>query len=78
MIVLHRLGHLHEEVHINPDLIESVEGHPDTVVTLVTERRLVVAESVDEVLEAVRDHRVDILSRALKRAAPPPTIRAIS
>jgi flagellar protein FlbD len=69
MIVLHRLGHLHEELHLNPDLIESVEGHPDTVVTLVTERRLVVAETVEDVLEAVREYRVDILSAALKRAA---------
>jgi flagellar protein FlbD len=69
MIVLHRLGHLHEEVHLNPDLIESVEGHPDTVVTLVTERRMVVAEAVEEVLAAVREYRVDILARALKRAS---------
>ena len=36
MITLHRLGHRSEPLHLNPDLITTVEAHPDTVVTLAT------------------------------------------
>ena len=36
MIVLHRLGHDGEPFHLNPDLITTVEAHPDAVVTLAT------------------------------------------
>ena len=29
MIRLHRLGSAYEPFHVNPDLIATVEGHPD-------------------------------------------------
>jgi flagellar protein FlbD len=67
MIALHRLGHADERVLVNPDLIACVEANPDTVVTLTTERRIVVADTPDEVVEAVREWRVAILADALKR-----------
>jgi len=67
VITLHRLGGDREPFVLNVDLIATIEGHPDTVVTLTTERRHIVAESVDEVVEAVREWRVGILTGALKR-----------
>jgi uncharacterized protein YlzI (FlbEa/FlbD family) len=45
MITLHRLGHKLELFHLNPDLIATVEGHPDTVITLATGSKIVVAET---------------------------------
>ena len=65
MITLHRLGH-GEEFRLNPDLILTVEAHPDTVITLTTGSRMVVAESADAVCDAVRDWRIAIASHALR------------
>jgi len=67
VITLHRLGADREAFVLNVDLIATIEAHPDTVVTLTTERRHVVTETVDEVVEAVREWRVSILTGALKR-----------
>ena len=67
MITLHRLGGEGEPFVLNPDLISTIEAHPDTVVTLTTERRHVVVETVDQVVEAVREWRVSVLTGALKR-----------
>jgi flagellar protein FlbD len=67
MIRLHRLGGESHEFDLNPDLILSVESTPDTVVTLTTGSKLVVAESPDSVTAAVREWRVGILERALRR-----------
>src|SRR3712207_8957207 len=39
-----------ERFALNPDLVERVEGHPDTVVFLVDGTKYIVSESVDEVL----------------------------
>lgn len=67
MIILHRLGHNAEEFHLNPDLILLVEALPDTVVTLTTGTRFVVAESPVRVAEEVRAWRTEILRDALGR-----------
>ncbi len=53
-----------ERFALNPDLIERVEGHPDTVVFLVDGTRYVVTESVDEVLVEIREYRASILATA--------------
>lgn len=68
MIHLHRIGASHAEFDLNPDLIATVEATPDTVVTLTTGSKLVVAESPDAVTAAVREWRIGILERALRRA----------
>jgi flagellar protein FlbD len=47
---------------LNPDLIERVEGHPDTVAFLIDGTRYVLSESVDEVLQAIREYRATILA----------------
>lgn len=38
---------------VNCDLIELIEETPDTVITLTTGKKLVIKESVDEVIEKV-------------------------
>ena len=53
-----------EQFALNPDLIERVEGHPDTVVFLVDGTRYIVRESVDEVLDEIREYRASILATA--------------
>jgi flagellar protein FlbD len=53
-----------ERFALNPDLVERVEGHPDTVVFLVDGTRYVVTESVDDVLVEIREYRASILATA--------------
>ena len=64
MIELHRLGHQREPFSLNPDLIVTVEAHPDTVVTLATGTKIVVAEGPGEIADRVRDWRVSITNAA--------------
>jgi uncharacterized protein YlzI (FlbEa/FlbD family) len=70
MIELHRLGQA-EAFHLNPDLIVSVEAHPDTVIQLATAARVVVTESPQEVAELVRDWRVSITNAAWRERREP-------
>ena len=51
-----------ERFALNPDLIERVEAHPDTVAFLVDGTKYVVRESVDEVLTEIREYRAGILA----------------
>ena len=51
-----------ERFALNPDLIERVEGHPDTVAFLVDGTKYVVKETVDEVLAEIREYRAGILA----------------
>ena len=77
MIRLTRLNGDH--FALNADLVQRVEGHPDTVVTLVDDTKYVVTESVDEVIRAIRDYRASIqavsyqMDRGEYRAHPLPT-----
>jgi len=41
------------ELVINSDLIEFVEAIPDTIVSLTTGKKIMVRESIDEVIERV-------------------------
>lgn len=66
MIALHRLAHPDEPFFLNPDLIVSVEAHPDTVVALSTGTKIVVAETPDVIRDAVRSWRASILSVAVR------------
>jgi uncharacterized protein YlzI (FlbEa/FlbD family) len=67
VIRLHRLGHPDEEYFLNPDLILSIEATPDTVVTLTTHTKLIVAERPEHVVEAVRAWRASIIETGLPR-----------
>lgn len=66
MIALHRLAHADEPFFLNPDLIVSVEAHPDTVIALSTGTKVVVAETPEVIVEAVRDWRASVLSAAMR------------
>lgn len=67
MISLHRLGHKLEPFRLNPDLIVTVEACPDTVITLATGSKIVVAETPERVAKEVRAYRVEVLAAALGR-----------
>jgi len=53
VIKLRRFRAKDGELVVNADLIETVEATPDTVVTLTTGHKLIVEESVDEVIGRV-------------------------
>jgi len=67
MITLNRLGHSDEPFQLNPDMIVTVESTPDTVITLATGAKVVVAETPDQVAAAVHDYRAGILDDAFRR-----------
>ena len=62
MIVLTRLNG--PSFALNPDLIERVEANPDTVVVLIGGARYPIAESVEQLLERVRDYRGQVIASA--------------
>jgi flagellar protein FlbD len=66
MIQLHRLTHPDEPLHINPDLIQTVEAHPDTVITLTNASKLVVIETPAAVRDLIAEWRASIILRALE------------
>ena len=53
-----------DEFALNPDLIQRVEGHPDTVITLLDDTKYVVTESVAQVIREIRDFRASIVHTA--------------
>jgi uncharacterized protein YlzI (FlbEa/FlbD family) len=80
MITLNRLGHSNEPFQLNPDMIVTVESTPDTVITLATGVKVVVAETPQEVAAEVHGYRASVLSEAFRRrrprdAGPPPVHR---
>ena len=53
------------EFVLNAELIETVEATPDTVITLTTEHKYVVRESVDDIIERVVAYKRACLAPAL-------------
>ncbi|KAB2959490.1 MAG: flagellar FlbD family protein [Candidatus Methylomirabilis oxygeniifera] len=51
------------EVTVNAELIEIIEATPDTIVSLTTGKKLMVVESVDQVVEKVMAYRRMIATR---------------
>ena len=62
MITLTRLNG--PPLALNCDLIERAEATPDTVLTLVDGTKYVVRESVEEVVERVREFRASVIALA--------------
>jgi flagellar protein FlbD len=62
MIILTRLNG--EQFAVNCDLVERIDAHPNTVLTLVDTTKYIVAESLAEVVERVRDFRAGVLVRS--------------
>lgn len=46
-----------EEIVINAELIETVEARPDTTISLVTGNKIIVKDTVAEVIEKVIEYR---------------------
>jgi len=46
-----------EEVVINAELIETVEARPDTTISLTTGNKIIVKDSVSEVIKKVIEYR---------------------
>ena len=60
MIRLTRLNS--QPISVNSDLIMFVESNPDTVITLVNEDKILVHESVDEVIARIIEFRRSVLA----------------
>ncbi len=56
---------------LNPDLIERAEATPDTVLTLCDGHKLLVAETVEEVVALVREYRAGVLALAERLSVVP-------
>jgi len=67
VITLNRLGHSDEPFQLNPDMIVTVESTPDTVITLATGAKIVVAETPGDVAAAVHAYRAEVLGEAFRR-----------
>jgi len=52
------------EVVINADLIEFVEATPDTVITMTTGKKIMVRDSVEEVVKKVVEYKQSCLNPA--------------
>jgi len=67
MITLHRLGQATEPFQLNPDMVVTVESTPDTVISLATGSKVVVAETPEQVAAAIHSDRADVLGAAMAR-----------
>ena len=78
MIMLSRLNGL--PFALNPDVIERAEATPDTVLTLCDGSKLLVGESVEDIVSRVRAYRAQILSLADTVEVPtstPPALHVV-
>lgn len=48
------------EIYLNAELIERVEAMPETLITLTNGKKLLVTESVQEIVQRVIDYRKQI------------------
>ena len=62
---------------LNPDLIERAEATPDTVLTLCDGSKLLISETVEELVERVRDYRSQVISGAELLAGEPAETRPV-
>ena len=58
MVCLRRINN--KEVVINDDMIESIEAKPDTIITMYNGNKIVVKESIAEVIEKIVEYRKSI------------------
>jgi flagellar protein FlbD len=50
-----------DEIVLNAELIETIEETPDTVITLTNGKKLIVEESMDEIVRKVMEYRRAIM-----------------
>ncbi|HOT47424.1 MAG TPA: flagellar FlbD family protein [Spirochaetota bacterium] len=64
MITLHKLNGA--EFILNNNHIETIESTPDSVITLMNEKKYIVKETADEIIQKIREYQVGVLT-GLKR-----------
>ena len=52
-----------KSIYINAELIEAVETTPDTIITLSTEKKIIVKEEVSEIISRVINYKRRIYNR---------------
>ncbi len=57
MIKLSKLKGSDNEFVVNAELVETIEQTPDTVITLTNGKKILVEESMDEVVRKVMDYK---------------------
>ena len=50
---------------LNPDLLERLEAHPDTVVHLVSGETYIVKETIADIISMIRSYRSSLIAEAL-------------
>lgn len=63
-----------EPAIINAELIEMIEARPDTIITMTTGKKIIVTESVEEVVQKVIEYRQAIRPVIRTNASPLPFI----
>ncbi len=58
MILVTRLND--EELYVNPHQIEFIEEKPDTLIKMVSDRKLIVKESCEELVKRITEYRRNI------------------
>jgi len=53
-----------EPIVINAELIEFIESTPDTIITTTTGKKIIVKESVDEVIDKIIEYRQRCFEKA--------------
>ena len=66
MIKLSRLNGF--EIVVNAELIEWIEANPDTTITLATGSKIIVRNSVDEVIAKINEYRKGLCATGTKPA----------
>ncbi len=62
MIKLTRLNK--STIHLNPDLIKSIEETPDTIIKLVNDDHYIVLEKAEEIIDKIIAYRVRIMHQS--------------
>ncbi len=60
MIIIRKKTREEKEMVINADLIETVESSPDTIITLTTGNKIMVKESVEDIIRLVIEYKKKI------------------
>ena len=64
-----------EHCALDPDLVQRVECHSDTIVHLTDGAKYAVVDSMDDVVQKMRDHRAAALGALYRLVDLPPTDR---
>ncbi len=68
MIYLKRMNN--KEFVLNVDLIETIEETPDTVITLTNGHKMIVIESVNEVIQKIIEYKRNIYIENIDKVKP--------